>query len=47
VNGRRQGATKGSRQARSVAAQVAAKRGEKGRSDLAKGFHKQGRAGDR
>lgn len=42
TNGARRANTKGSRQARSVAAQVAAKRGEKGRSDLAKGFEKQG-----
>lgn len=42
ANLRKQGAVKGSRQARSVASQVAAKRGEKGRSDLAKGFQKQG-----
>ena len=35
--------SKGSRQSRSAAAQIAAKRGEKGRSDLAKGFQKQGR----
>ena len=37
--------SKGSRQARSIAAQVAAKRGEKGRSDLAKGFQRQGGRG--
>lgn len=32
----------GSRQSRSQAAQVAAKRGERGRSDLAKGFRQKG-----
>lgn len=42
--GTRSGArrTTGSRQARSQAAQVAAKSGERRRSDLAKGFEKQG-----